>query len=134
MRKAFALLCLAAVAGVVGATAVTCGVGLAHGTGTWCGLPLYWIVGIPPAIFSALVFGLPAYWLFRKVGLRRWWQFVLGGLVFAIPVWYELAQPFESARWRASGFFDSLNYLGTGALAGFAFWWLMFRMRGVNAL
>jgi ABC-type spermidine/putrescine transport system permease subunit II len=134
MRRIVVLLLLAAVVGVVGATAVTCGVGLASGTSTWCGLPLYWVVGIPPAAISAVVLGLPAYLLFRKLGFLRWWQFIIGGTVLALPFWYEFAQPFSSARWHASGFFDSLNYLGSGAVAGFAFWWSAVRSRGTNAL
>ena len=47
--------------------------------------------------------------------------------MFAVPFWYSLAQPFESARWVQSGFFDSINYLGSGVLAGLAFWWLAIR-------
>jgi hypothetical protein len=120
-------LCLAAAIGVVGATASTCGVGLISGTSTWCGLPLYWLIGIPTAVFFALVLGLPFHFAFEKLGLRRWWQYALGGLVLALPFWYSLAQPFSSARWLASGFFDSLNYLGSGTLAGIAFWWLAIR-------
>ncbi|MDO9334181.1 MAG: hypothetical protein Q7T57_06650, partial [Dehalococcoidales bacterium] len=83
---------------------------------------------------SAVILGLPAHLAFRRLGLRSWWQFMLGGLIFAVPVWYSLAEPFESPRWIQSGFFDSLNYLGSGAIAGFAFWWLAIRRASQNAL
>ncbi|HEV7914621.1 MAG TPA: hypothetical protein VGP22_12720 [Albitalea sp.] len=124
MSRTIALLCIAAVFGVVVATSFTCGVGLATGTGAWCSLPLYWVGGAMPAMGSAVLFGWPASMLFHRFGLRRWWHFVVGGIVFALPVWIQLAQPFESARWLASGVFDSLNYLGSGAVAGLVFWWL----------
>ena len=127
MLRVIGLLCLAAVIGVAIATAGTCGVGLLTGTSTWCGLPLYWLFGFPPAIAFAVALGFPAYLVFRRLGLRSWWQFTLGGLLSAVPFWYSLAQPFESARWVQSGLFDSLNYLGSGALAGLVFWWLAVR-------
>jgi hypothetical protein len=134
MVRTIGLLCLAAVVGVAIATAGTCGIGLANGTGTWCGLPLYWVFGFPPAMLVAVVFGLPAYLVFQRAGLRSWLWFVLGGVLFAVPVWHSLAQPFESPRWIQSGFFDSLNYLGSGAIGGLAFWWLAIRRSSQNAL
>jgi hypothetical protein len=39
------MLAVAAVMGVMAATFFTCGVGLANGTSTWCGLPLAWRTG-----------------------------------------------------------------------------------------
>jgi hypothetical protein len=117
------LLLLAAVIGVVGATSLTCTVGLISGTNTWCGFIFAWPVGLFFAVPLALVLGLPADWLFRRFSIRQWWPFVLLGVLASVPVWYSLAEPFDSARWRSSGLFDSLNYLGCGAIAGFAYWW-----------
>jgi hypothetical protein len=122
-----ALLGLAAIMGVSAATSMSCGIGLLAGTSTWCGLPLFWLVGWPIAGLTAIVLGLPTYLAFRRLGLARWWQFALGGALLAVPFWYQLAQPFSSARWVASGSYDSLNYLGSGFLAGLAFWWLSAR-------
>lgn len=124
MNQSIKLLCLAATIGVITATAFTCGVGLFTGTGTWCGLHLYWVFGIPIAIFFALVFGLPTHFVFTKFNLRQSWQFILCGVIFALPFWYGLAQPFSSSRWLHAGIFDSLNYLGSGAAGGFTYWWL----------
>jgi hypothetical protein len=127
MLRVMLLLALAAVIGVVGATSSACVIGLSSGTGTWCGFVLVWPIGIIFAVPVALLLGAPADLLYRKAGLRRWWQFVLGGSLLSLPLWYELAQPFASARWQASGLFDSLNYIGSGALGGLAYWWLSIR-------
>jgi hypothetical protein len=118
------MLGFAAVVGVTAATFTTCGVGLAQGTGGWCALPLFWLIGFPLAIVSALIFGLPLALVFRKLRLTQWWQFGTGGFVCAIPVWIELSQPFTSVRWPQSGLYDSLNYLGSGLASGLSFWWI----------
>jgi len=134
MLQTLGHLTYAAVLGVFAASIVTCIVGLSCGTGTWCGLPYYWIVGAIPAIATALVLGYPGAIAYRKLGLRRWWQFFLGGIVIALPVWYEFAQPFSSPRWVSAGFFDSLIYLGSGGFGGVAFWLLSSSAKGDNAL
>jgi hypothetical protein len=121
------LLSASAAMGVMVATAGTCGVGLVMGTGAWCALPLYWIVGFPIAIIPAILFGYPMHSLFNYCGLRQWWHFAFGGLIMALPFWSALALPLESPRWAIAGFYDTLNYLGTGAVAGFTFWWLAIR-------
>jgi hypothetical protein len=112
----------AALIGVTGATSVTCGVGLFHGTGTWCALPLIWFIGFPFAIIVAIIFGLPVAFLFWKFRLTHWWQFGMAGLICALPMWRELAEPFTSVRWQQSGLYDSLNYLGSGLGGGLAYW------------
>jgi len=121
-------LAFAAVIGVFAATTTTCGVGLFHGTDTWCGLPLVWFVGFPMAIAAAFVLGVPLTLVFRKFGLRRWWQFAFTGLICAVPVWRDFAQPFDSVRWAQSGFFDSLIFLGSGFAGGLAYWWIYCRL------
>ena len=126
------MLAVAAVIGVAAATSTTCGVALAHDTRTWCGLPFVWFIGFPVAIVAAIVLGLPLTLIFWKLRLTRWWQFGLTGLVCAMPIWSVLAQPFGSTRWAQSGFFDSLNYLGSGFVGGLAYWWITrkFGIRG----
>ena len=118
------LLVLAALVGVGVATSSACAIGLTAGTATWCGFPIVWPVAALIAIPIAVLFGVPADWLFRKLGFQRWWHFLLGGVLLALPVWYELAAPFESARWQSSGFFDTVNFIGSGAIGGLAYWWL----------
>lgn len=118
------MLGFAAVIGMVIATFTTCGVGLVHLTGSWCALPLVWFVGFPIAVLAALIFGLPLAFLFWKLRLTRYWQFGITGLICAIPVWIDLAEPFTSVRWAQSGLYDSLNYLGSGLASGLAYWWI----------
>jgi hypothetical protein len=131
MLRVLALLAFAAVLGVVAATSSACAIGLSQGTSTWCGFPLVWPIGIVFAVPVAVVLGLPADALYRKFGLRRWWQFVLGGAVLALPLWYSLAEPFSSPRWQLNGAFDTLNYVGSGVFGGLAYWWL--RVRNAKA-
>jgi hypothetical protein len=129
------LLCqlsFAAVLGVSISTAGTCVVGLFAGTGTWCALPLYWIFGFPPAIAVSIIFGFPTLLAFRRFQLKKWWHFVAGGALFSSPIWWALAQPFDSPRWLENGLFDSLNFIGSGALGGFAFWGLAIRRTPVS--
>jgi hypothetical protein len=125
------LLCVAAVLGVLAATTLTCVVGLSAGTDTWCGA-LIPFVGAPIAIVCAVVVGFPAHLLFRKFGLSSWWHYVSGGVLIAVPVWYQLATPFSSPRWEHAGVFDSLNYLGSGLFAGLAFY-LLLRWQRLNS-
>lgn len=122
--RTMSMLGVAAVIGVTAATFATCGVGLAHRTGTWCALPLFWFIGFPLAIGVALIFGLPLAFVFWKLRLTRWWQFGIAGFTSAIPLWIELAQPFTSVRWAQSGLYDSLNSLGSGLASGLAYWWI----------
>jgi hypothetical protein len=112
---------LSAILGVAAAVLSNCGIGLFLGTDTWCS-PLTWFVGSFFAIIAALIGGLPLWFLFGRLGLKRHWQYVLGGTLCALPFWYELAQPFDSARWHAAGGYDSLTYLGSGAFGGLFFW------------
>lgn len=125
MRRTLALLCIAAVLGVVTATSSTCGIGLIAGTTTWCWMPGLWLFAFPVATVFAVVLGFPAALLYRRLGLVRWWQFAVGGAVIAVPFWFEAALPFASPRWQQSGFYDSLNYLGSGLFGGLWFWFLL---------
>ena len=112
----------AAIIGVTGATSATCGAGLLHGTGTFCDFPLISFIGFPFAITIAIILGLPGVILFRKFHLTKWWHFGIAGLIRSVPLWWILAQPFTSARWAHAGFYDSLNYLGSGFGGGLAYW------------
>jgi hypothetical protein len=121
------LVILAAFLGVAGATSSSCVIGLTQGTSTWCGLHWAWSIGTLFAVPIAIFIGMPAYFVLRRLGFLRWWHFLLAGTLLAAPFWVGLAQPFNSIRWQQSGFFDTINYLGSGALGALAFWWLLRR-------
>jgi hypothetical protein len=123
----FSLLCFSAVLGVVAATTGTCLAGLTTGTGTWCG-GLILVIGVPAGVVVGVALGFPLQLLFSRLNLRQWWQYVLGGTLLAVPIWYELAGPFTTARWEHAGFFDSMNLLGSGAAAGLFFWYFSVKL------
>jgi len=77
------------------------------------------------AVPIAILIGAPAYFLLRTLGWVRWWHFTFAGTIMAVPFWIGLAEPFESIRWQQSALFDSINYLGSGALGALAFWCLL---------
>jgi hypothetical protein len=124
-------LAAAAALGIVGASSGTCIVGLASGTDTWCGVGLYLMFGLVPAIVTAVLLGLPAHLLFHKLGLRRWWQYFFGGFLLAIPFWYLLARPLSFPLWMSVGFFDSMICLGSGAFGALSFWFISVRQKPV---
>src|SRR4051812_13432096 len=115
-------LAIAAIIGVIAATTTTCLIGLLTGTSTWCGFIYVWPIGIVLAVPIAIILSYPIHLIFKKLNFQKWWQFAIGGLILALPIWAILAQPFTSARWQSSGFFDSLNYLGSGIAAGLIYW------------
>ena len=124
MQKKIALLFRSAIYGVIGTTVGLSAIDFVFfGQNTFGALPLFWIVGIPVALSVEVVFGMPLLYVYRRLGMRRWWQFVLGGVLLAGPFWYSFAQPFNSPRWVAYGGHDSFLYLGTGAIAALTYWW-----------
>lgn len=58
---------------------------------------------------------------FLELRLQRWWQFAAPRLLVALPLWFDLAEPFSSARWQSSGLYESLNCLGSRVAAGLAY-------------
>ncbi len=127
--EAVLMLAVCAAAGAMSATTFTCAVGLANGTDTWCGVGYFWLAAIPLAIVIAWVAGAELLWPFTRLKLNAWWHYALAGGIAALPVWGLLAQPFTSVRWQQSGFYDSLNYLGTGVASAVLFWFLFVRSK-----
>ncbi|NQD37806.1 hypothetical protein HPT27_12285 [Permianibacter sp. IMCC34836] len=122
MEKLLGQLAVSAVAGVVMATSGGCGVLMLQGSDAVCGLGWVWLFAIPTAVIFSILLGLPTLLLFKRVGFQRWWHYMLGGALIAAPFWYSLAGPFDSARWHHASLYDSINYLGSGAMAGLALW------------
>ena len=65
-------------AGVTGASAATCGMGLLSGTSTWCS-GLIWFVGNALGIATAILLGFPVALLYRKARITHWSAFLVGG-------------------------------------------------------
>ena len=133
-RAVLVLICLA-IAGAVGtmvATAFTCGVGLLKGTHAWCGLQYIWLAAVPLSVLVALLAGPVLHVLFQRFRIQAYWQYALAGGIASLPLWVVLAQPFESVRWRQSGLYDTLNYVGTGLLAAVFYRFLAGNVLGRN--
>ena len=127
VRRAFlilACLAIAATAGAMSATTITCGVGLLRGTKTWCGLGFVWLVAIPASVTVAAIAGPILHFAFWRLRFHAVWHFAMAGVVASLPLWFALAQPFGPARWQQSGLYDTLNYVGTGLLAALCYWLL----------
>lgn len=128
MFRTIALLAFAAVIGVILATSSACVIGLTQGTSTMCGFQLIWPIGMILAIPVAVVFGLPADFIYGRLGLRRWWQYLIGGVLFSLPIWFVMAVSTGLPRWQANGFFvaflDAINLIGVGVIASLVYWWL----------
>lgn len=113
----------AAILGVMGATCSACAIGLVQGTDSWCALQLTFPMAAMAALPIAIIFGLPAELMYRKLGWRRWWQYAAGGVLLALPVWWAVDLPFEPARGHAAGlYFESLVTLGSGAFGAVCYW------------
>jgi hypothetical protein len=85
--------------------------------GVVSGLFLFNVTGVfvtlPVALVTALVLGLPAYFLLRKLGWLQWWQLAVAGVV--------LVSPLIIGLWPHA--YLVLAVTVTGAAAGLTFWW-----------
>ena len=79
-------------------------------------------IGLCLSYPAALLFGVPLFLGFRRMGWLAWWQMSLGGLLCTVPLlllyWQMGAPP------HLGGFdlFNALVLEGWGAFAGFSFW------------
>ena len=87
----------------------------------------YSFVGSLFAIFSALIFGWPLSLIFRRFGFIQWWQFCIGGVICAFPLWAAWFYPFDGGHWEAYRITNSLYFYGIGSLGGFLYWWFVVR-------
>jgi len=112
----------AAALGVMSSTGLMCGFGHFYSPTTTCDLRLFWMFGIPIAVAFALLIGFPGTLLFKKFKLFRWWQFVLGATLIAVPFYIFMGEPFKLNRNWDDYEFDIFLYLGSGALSGLFYW------------
>jgi hypothetical protein len=84
-----------------------------------------WIVALGVAAFTygtALLAGVPAYFLFRLKKWLKWWQFVLGGALLGLLPALVLGFPLS----LQGILFLGSNHAVIGAVSGLAFWAVAF--------
>ena len=115
---------IAAALGVISTTGLMCGVDPIFNPARSCEVRVFWMFGIPIAVVCAIVIGLPATLLFKKFKLFRWWQFVLGSTLIAVPFFIAIDEPLQFDKsWSDLGF-EMFTFFGTAALAGLYYWFL----------
>jgi hypothetical protein len=107
------------VAPVVGVAASTLAILLPEFYGLWW---IYLLVGSAIAYLSALVFGLPAYLLMKRVTRLHWWQVIAAGSVCGLPFWLVSEYPYTTAYFRNQAMTNLALYVASGAIAGLVFW------------
>ena len=70
------------------------------------------ILGSPYALAGAFLIGTPAHLVLKRLGWRRWFHYVGGGLVVGLVVAAGLAAIAQSQAWTAA-------YVGAGFVAAF---------------
>jgi hypothetical protein len=93
------------------------------------------VYSLVASIFStafALLLGWPLSLLYRRLGLARWWQFCLGGVICAVPFWFAWFYPFNTGHWEAYGVHNSLYFYGVGFLGGYFYWRFVVRPQPTN--
>ena len=76
------------------------------------------------AVVVAVIAGPVLHFTFWRLRFQSVWHYAIAGVLASLPLWFALAQPFESARWQQSGLYDTLNYVGSGLLAALCYWLL----------
>jgi hypothetical protein len=107
------------VAPVVGVAVSTLAVLPSEFYGLWW---VYLLVGSAIAYLSALVFGLPAYLLMKRVMRLQWWQVIVAGALCGLPFWLVSEYPYTTAYFRNQGMTNLALYVASGAIAGLVFW------------
>jgi hypothetical protein len=98
--------------------------------GEFRGWGLYFGFGLFVAYPSAFFVGLPLYLLAKRcLAALRFWQFVLGGIVSAVPGLYLLLAPFSGLYFERSWPLNAALSLGAGAASGAALWLVMRAVR-----
>ena len=70
------------------------------------------ILGSPYALAGAFLIGTPAHLLLKRLGWRRWFHYVGGGLVVGVVIAAGLAAVAQSQAW-------AMAYVGRGLAAAF---------------
>lgn len=88
-----------------------------------CDVDFWWSLFALAITFAATIFiAVPLFFLFRKLGLFRWWQICLGGGVVGLlsAMIIQVADSGSSWIWYQ---FAALT-VPLGTLSGLVFWWV----------
>ena len=88
-------------------------------------LIMYTLAGYIFSILSAVMFGLPLSAIFRRLDLKRWWQYGIGGLLCAIPFWLLWFFPFDTEHWKQYRLINSIYFFSVGLTSGIIYWLLV---------
>jgi hypothetical protein len=89
-------------------------------TGWW----IYLLAGSAIAYVSALVLGLPAYLVMKRITSLAWWQIAIAGGLCGLPYWLISEYPYTSAYFQNQGVKNLVLYVGSGVIAGLVFWFI----------
>lgn len=78
-------------------------------------------VGIEVSLPATLVLGLPLFWLYRRFGWNRWWQYFFGGALAGL----AMGLIFFSAEGAVAGVF--------GGIAALSLWFVLFASRRASS-
>jgi len=78
--------------------------------------------GVLVAYTSALLFGVPLYFLMNRLTGLEWWQATIGGFLCGVPAWIALPYPNGDESLNRT-----LYYAMSAALSGFFFWLIVRR-------
>jgi hypothetical protein len=84
---------------------------------------IYLVAGSAVAYASALIFGIPAYLLMKRLMILTWWKVALAGVLCGVPYWVISAQ-FGTLYFQNNGTRDLFLYLLAGGIAGSVFWFI----------
>lgn len=118
------------VAPVVGVAATTFAILPSDLHGLWW---IYLLYGTAIAYLSALVFGLPAYLLMKRVTTLHWWQVIVAGALCSLPFWLVSEYPYTTAYFRNQAMTNLALYVSCGAIAGLVFWFITRRPAPSNS-
>jgi hypothetical protein len=95
--------------------------------------PVGLFVGVWVAYGCALVFGVPAFLIFRRFGWLAWWQVTLGGIGCLVPLLVFCIVTAPAAHLAAYGLSNSLVLASCSGTTAFCFWVIaIWRNRGLE--
>jgi len=90
---------------------------------------LYGLFGSIFGLLSGLFFGWPIVKVFERYNLERLWQYIIAGIVCALPFLVGWFYPFNSEHWCVFGLTNSLYFFATGIIASIFYWYNVVKVK-----